>query len=246
MRRMRGTLLNTATVAVGASVGLAVGHAIPPAYKEVALHGLGLVVIGIGVSMFLRGKNPLIAAISIATGGIVGLALGIDAGIGHLAATIRNQLGATGESTFAEGLITSFVLFCVGPMTILGCLQDALEQKIDLLAVKSTLDGIAAVFLAAALGRGVLVTAFLILIFQGGLTLLARPLRKLAGNEDALAEISGAGGAIMLGTAFGLLGIVDLHTANYLPAIFIAPAIALIAPKLLAALPTSKKAPNQE
>jgi len=232
MRRMRGTLLNTATVAVGASVGLAVGHAIPDAYKEVALHGLGLVTMGIGIAMFLRAKNPLIAAISIATGGVIGLALGIDAGIGHLAEAIRHQLGATGESTFAEGLITSFVLFCIGPMTLLGCLQDALERKIDLLSVKATLDGIAAIFLAAALGRGVLITAFLILIFQGALTMLAKPLRPLAKDGDALSEISGAGGAILLGTGLGLIGVVDVHPANYLPAVFIAPAIALLAPKV--------------
>ncbi|AIE86307.1 DUF554 domain-containing protein [Fimbriimonas ginsengisoli] len=225
---MRGTLLNTTTVAVGASVGLLVGHSIPDSYKQVALHGLGLVTVGIGIGMFLRAKNPLISAIAIAFGGIIGLALGIHAGIEHLAEWLKAQLGAHGSSTFAEGLITTFVLFCVGPMTLLGCLQDALERKIDLLALKSTMDGIAAVFFAAALGPGVLVTAGLLLLFQGALTLMARPLRPLAEDPDALAELSGAGGAILLGTGIGLLGLADLHTANYLPAIFLAPLLVLI------------------
>lgn len=222
---MRGTLLNTATVAVGATVGLAVGHGIPEAYKEVALHGLGLVTTGIGVQMFLKTRNPLIAAFSVAMGGIIGLALGIDAGIGALAEWAKAHFGGAGNATFAQGMITSFVLFCVGPMTLLGCLQDSLEKKIDLLSLKSTLDGIAAIFLAAASGVGVLLTAVLVLIFQGALTLLARPLRPLAQDEEALAATTGTGGAILLATGFGLLGIADLHSANYLPSIFLAPVL---------------------
>lgn len=225
---MRGTFLNTATVAVGATIGLLIGKSIPDSYKEVALHGLGLVTVGIGISMFLRAKNPLIAAISVAVGGILGLALGIHAGIAGLAVWTRDHLGAGNGTTFVQGLITSFVLFCIGPMTLLGCLQDALENKIDLLSLKSTMDGMAAIFLAAALGQGVLVTAVLVLVFQGALTLLARPLRSLASHESALGELSGAGGAILVGTGLGLIGLVDLHTSNYLPAIILAPALAIV------------------
>jgi uncharacterized membrane protein YqgA involved in biofilm formation len=117
-------------------------------------------------------------------------------------------------------------------MTLLGCLQDALERKIDLLALKSTMDGIAAVFLAASLGKGVLLTAVLVLLVQGALTLLARPLRPLAQDEEILGELSGAGGAILLGTVIGLLGLADLHTANYLPAIFLAPVLVLVSRRL--------------
>jgi uncharacterized membrane protein YqgA involved in biofilm formation len=232
MPPMRGTLLHTATVTVGSIVGLAVGHSIPDAYKAVALHGLGLVTLGIGISVFLHSKNPLITAISISVGGVLGLALGIHEGITHFAEWARVHLGATSGSTFAQGLVTSFVLFCVGPMTLLGCLQDALEQKIHLLAVKSTLDGIAAVFLAAAMGYGVLVTAILVLIFQGILTLTARRLKPIVDEEGAIDELSGAGGAILLATGLGLLEITDLHSANYLPAIFIAPAIVLISRRM--------------
>src|ERR1700710_428388 len=127
MPRMRGTLLNTATVALGASAGCLLGKEVPGAYQEVALHGLGLVTVGIGISMFLRGKNPLIAAASVAIGGIIGLRLGIHGGIVDLAEWSKVTFGGKGGSRFAEGMITSFVLFCVGPMTLLGCLQDALE-----------------------------------------------------------------------------------------------------------------------
>lgn len=228
---MRGTLLNTATVAAGATLGLMVGRFIPAAYQDVALHGLGLVTLGLGVRMILRGENPLISAVSIALGGVIGLALGIHDGIQWLAEWSRVRLGGD-AGRFAQGLVTAFVLFCVGPMTLLGCLQDALEQKTELLGVKSTMDGIAAIFLAAAMGAGVLLTAVFVLVFQGGITLLARPLRKLAEDPKALSEVSGVGGAILLGTGLGLLGLADLHTANYLPAIFLAPAIALVSERM--------------
>jgi len=228
---MRGTLLNTATVAAGATLGLLVGKAIPGSYQTVALHGLGLVTCGIGIKMFLQGKNPLISAIAVAGGGVLGLALGIHDGIQAIAEWSKVHLGQSGANHFSEGLVTSFVLFCIGPMTLLGCIQDALEKKIELLSLKSTLDGIASVFLAALYGAGVLVTALLLLIFQGLLTLLARPLRPIAENEQMLNETTAAGGAIMVSTGLGLLEIANLKPANYLPAIVIAPIVVMIGQK---------------
>ncbi len=225
---MRGTLLNVASVTVGAAVGLLVGRAAPESFRQVALHGLGLVTCAIGIKMFLQAKNPLIVAASIAIGGVIGVSLGLHSGIESLAEWARNSLGQGESGSFAEGVITSFVLFCVGPMTLLGCIQDALEKKIELLSLKSTLDGIAAVFLAAGLGAGVLITAALMLVFQGALTLGARFLKPVSDDSEALAELSATGGAILLGTGLGLLEIKDLHTANYLPAIFLAPAIVLV------------------
>ena len=220
---MRGTLLNTATVAAGSTVGLLVGKAIPGTYQTVALHGLGLVTCGIGMKMFLQGKNPLIPALAIAGGGVLGLALGIHQGIELVAEWCKAHLGQSGANHFSEGLVTSFVLFCIGPMTLLGCIQDALEKKIELLSLKSTLDGIASIFLAALYGAGVLVTAALVLIFQGTLTLSAKVLRPVAENERMLSETTAVGGAIMMATGLGLLEIANLKPANYLPAILIAP-----------------------
>ena len=229
---MRGTLLNTATVAVGAVIGLAVGKAIPEEAKTVALHGLGLVTVGMSVKMFLQAKNPLIVALSIAIGGLIGLALGLHQGIESIGEWSKLRLGQGDSATFTSGLLSSFVLFCIGPMTLLGCLQDALEHKIDLLSLKSTLDGIAAMFMAAASGAGVLVTAGLLLLFQGGLTLLAKPLSPVANDSEMIEETSGTGGAMLLATGIGLLGLADLHTANYLPAIVIAPGIVWMSRKL--------------
>lgn len=179
---------------------------------------------GIGVRMFLQGKNPLISAVAVAGGGIVGLGLGIDSGIEHIAEWSKAQFGS-GELRFVDGLVTSYVLFCVGPMTVLGCMEDALERKIELLSLKATLDGIASIFLAALYGAGVLAVAPLLLLTQGAITLLAKRLQPLVKEESMLGELTAAGGAIMLATGLGLLDLAKLKPANYLPAIFIAPII---------------------
>ncbi len=226
-KAMRGTLLNTATVAAGAAIGLLVNKHLDRAFQDVALSGLGLVTCGIGLKLFLKSHNVLVAAVAVAVGGVIGLAIGIHAGINALSEWSRVHLGGA-PGTFNQGLITSFVLFCIGPMTILGCIKDGLEGDIELLALKSTMDGIGAIFLAAAFGAGVLVTAVLLLLFQGSLTLLSKPLKRFVQTPMLLDELTASGGAILLGTGIGLLGLKDLHTANYLPALALAPLVALL------------------
>jgi uncharacterized protein len=223
---MRGTLLNTATVLAGATVGHFVGSSIPVDYQTIALSGIGLVAMGLGIKLFLGSKNILIVALAVATGGILGLALGLQAGLDSFAQWAKATLG--GQGRFTEAVITSSVLYCVGPMTLLGCIQDGLEKKIELLGLKSTMDGIVAIFLTATLGDGVFVSAFVVLVFQGALTLLARYLRPLAEDPDYIGEASAAGGTMMLAIGMGLLEIKKLPVASYLPAIFLAPLFVLI------------------
>ena len=224
---MRGTLLNTATVALGGLAGLAVGSGISPEYKQVALSGLGLVVCLIAVRMFFQSKNAVIVVASIALGGILGTALHFTPALDALAEWTRGAFH--GGATFNEALITTSVLFCVGPMTLLGCLQDGMEGKIELLAVKSTLDGISAFFFAATLGPGVIVTAIVVLVVQGAITLSATSLQRFAKDEVLIAEATASGGALMLGIGLGLLEIKKLPMANYVPAIVLAPAFASVA-----------------
>ncbi len=227
---MRGTLLNTATVAAGASLGMLVGAHVPPSYQEVAMSGLGLVVAGIGIKMFLQSKNAVVVLAAIAFGGVIGTALGISSGLENLSEWARQRLG--GGSHFNEGLITCSVLFCVGPLTLLGCIQDGIEGNIELLTVKSTLDGIGSFFFAAALGAGVLVSALFVLVFQGLITLLARPLRPFAKDDDYVAAATGTGGIMMMSIALGLLSIKYLPTANYVPALVLGPVFAGLARRL--------------
>ena len=229
---MRGTLLNAVCVAVGAAIGLLVRSSAPEALMSVALQGLGLVTMGIGFKMFLEGKNVLIVAFSVAIGGVVGHLLGIQEGLGQLADWAKTSAGSLGTGRFQEALVTTTVLFCVGPMTLLGCLEDALENKIDLLALKSVMDGISSVFFAALLGPGVLVTAVVVLVFQGMLTLLARYLKPVADNPALLSEIVATGGALMIAIGLGLAEIVRIPAATYLPALVLAAVLAAVVQRM--------------
>lgn len=227
---MKGTLLNTGTVLVGSLLGLAAGKLLPVAAQDVALSGLGLVSLGMGIKMFLGSKNVLIVAGAIAVGGIFGMLIGIQNGLNLLAESVKSAVG--GGGTFSEGLVAATVLFCVGPMTLLGCIQDGLEGKSELLNLKSTMDGVAAFFLTASLGVGVVFSAASVLLIQGALTLGARPLSRLKDDEAVLSELTGTGGPIMLAIGFSLLGIKKLPTADYLPALVLAPALVMFARKL--------------
>jgi uncharacterized membrane protein YqgA involved in biofilm formation len=218
---MRGTLLNTATVVGGSLVGLAAGNAIPATYQTTVMTGLGLVVLGIGLKMVLSSKNIVVVVAAISLGGILGMLLGIQAGLEGFAEWARVHFQGTGR--FNEAIITTSILFCVGPMTLLGCLQDGLEGKYELLAIKSALDGIGSVFFAAALGPGVLVTAAVLLVVQGCLTLLAKRLSWLARDEEMLSEVTASGGVMMMAISLSLLDIRPIQAAVYLPALALAP-----------------------
>jgi uncharacterized membrane protein YqgA involved in biofilm formation len=224
---IRGTLLNTATVLIGSVSGYELGKGIPSEYQQVALSGLGLVVCLIAVKMFFESKNAIIVIASVAIGGILGQAMHIAPALAAFAEAVRQRFG--GGGTFNEGLITTSVLFCVGPMTLLGCLQDGIEGKIELLAVKSTLDGISSFFFAAALGAGVIVTAFVVLVVQGALTLAARPLHRFAKDAQLISEATAVGGALMLGIGLGLLHMANLSMETYLPSLVLAPLFVLAA-----------------
>lgn len=224
LRRLpRGSILNFATVLLGGGLGWLAGQGMPDDVKQIATIGLGLVTIGMGMRLFLQAKSVLVVASAIAIGGILGELLGIDVGLSAGAEWAKQTLGGSGR--FSEAIITTTVLFCVGPMTLLGCLRDGLARDMELLAIKSLLDGIAAFFFAAALGPGVLVTAFVVLIVQSTLTLLAGLLRPLADDETLLADLTGTGGPILLAIGLGLIGIASIPSENFLPALVLAPVI---------------------
>lgn len=227
----RGTILNTITVAVGAGVGLLLGQSIPESYSSIVLTGLGLITLGLGLRLFLLSKNVLVVAASIALGGILGVALGFQSGIEAFGDWCRAFLGASDSGTFVEAVVAPSVLFCVGPMTLLGCLEDALEDKIDLLAVKSTMDGFAAMLFAVRLGPGVLVSAVVVLVVQGVITLLGARLKPFAENEELIQEASAAGGAMMMAIGIGLLELKKIPVANFLPALVLAPLFVLAGQK---------------
>jgi uncharacterized membrane protein YqgA involved in biofilm formation len=226
---MLGTLVNTATVLAGSLAGLLVrrlartdaGAASPsPRWQAISglvMQGVGLFTIGLGIKMTLDSRQPLVVLLSIVLGAALGQLLGIEEALERLAVRLK-QLSASSESTFVLGFVSASVLFCAGPMTILGSVQDGLQHDPNLLLIKSVMDGVSAVVLASTLGLGVIFSAVTVLVFQGLLTLLAARLQFL-GAAPYLAEFTAAGGIIILAIGIRLLGLKDLKAGNLLPAL---------------------------
>jgi hypothetical protein len=231
-----GTLINVAAVVVGGLLGTLMGDRLPEKTRQTVLAGLGLMTLIIGISMATQTTNVLIPLFSILLGGILGEALRIDDGLNWLGRRAESRFGGAsarqkdGEGgKFAQGFITASLIFCVGPMTILGSLQDGLMGDFSLLTVKSVLDGFAAMALAASLGAGVILSAATVLVYQGGLSLLAMLFATALGGVTRqtpwVIEMTAVGGVVIMSIGFILLDLKRIRTANLLPAIFIAPLI---------------------
>jgi uncharacterized protein len=235
MTAVSGTLLNVLTVLLGATAGLLVGSRLSGRFQEIIMGGIGLAVILIGIQNALVTRNALILLGSILVGGILGELLRLDYHLDSLGDYLQRRLakGGKGSSTFSEAFVTSSIVFCVGPLTILGSIQNGISGDITLLAIKSLLDCFTAFAFAAILGWGVLMSAVTVLIYQGILSLVAATLAGgVAGcpspsdcRNPYIIEMTAAGGLIILGVGLKLLNIKELKLANYLPALAIAPLI---------------------
>ncbi len=230
-----GTLINVATVIAGGALGTLLGNRLPDKMRRTVLDGLGLMTVVIGVTMAIGTKNALIPLFSILIGGLLGEALRIEDGLERLGQWAETRLGrvfgASGGRT-AQGFITASLIFCVGPMTVLGSIQDGLTGDYTLLAIKSLMDGFAAMALAASLGAGVMLSAGTVLAYQGGLSLLAMAFGAALGGVTQttpwVVEMTATGGVVILSIAFLLLDIKRVRAANLLPAVFVAPLLVLL------------------
>jgi hypothetical protein len=223
-----GTLINAATVFVGGALGTWLGGRLPERMRETVLHGLGLVTLLVGIQLASKTQNVLIVMGSILVGGILGEWWRIDRGLERagdwLRATLAKRAGEKQLGRFTEGFVTASLVFCVGPMTILGAIQDGLSGDYSLLAIKSLLDGFAALAFSASLGVGVLFSIITILVYQGALTLLAGLAQQVL-NEVMIAEMTATGGVMILAIGLLLLDLKRIRVANLLPALLIAPVV---------------------
>jgi uncharacterized membrane protein YqgA involved in biofilm formation len=230
---MTGTLLNAATVLIGGSLGLLFGARLPDRLRATVLAGLGLFTAAIGLRLFLQTQNPLYALGGLLIGGLLGEWWRVEDRLAGLGARLEARFagGSSKGSQFVRGFLTASLLFCVGPMTILGSIQDGLTGDFSLLAIKSVMDGFASLALASTLGIGVL---FSILIYQGGLTLLAGTAQSLL-TDAMVSEMTAVGGILLVGLAISsLLEIKPIRTGNLLPALLATPLlvwlVSLVAP----------------
>lgn len=229
---LTGTLLNVATVLIGTTVGLLAGARVPPRMQESLINANGLFVAVLGVSMALRiftdpaslpGYDLAVLA-ALVVGVAVGELLHLHDGLEWLGGWFQRRLSRDEgrPSRIAEGFITASLVFCVGPLTILGAIQNGLTGDTSLLATKSLLDGITSIAFAAAFGPGVYLSILTMLVVQGGISGGAFLLTDVMDPATILA-ITATGGMILLGVALRLLEIKPLRVANFLPALVLAP-----------------------
>ena len=226
---MQGTLVNVGAILLGTLIGELVGGRLSTQLQTRILHGLGLVVLVIGIDNALqwRDTNPLIVLGGVLLGGLAGEALRIEDRLQAVGDRAQRTLAKGGESTVAEGFFTASLIFCVGALAVVGSIQDGLTGNHDTLYTKALLDGFASVALAASLGWGVALSAVSVLIYQGALTLGAGLFQDiLTDGSDALLSLTSAGGVLIIGLSLKLLDIQDVKVGNFLPALLFAPAIA--------------------
>ena len=231
---MTGTLINTGTVLLGTLIGGLLGSRLPERVHTRVLFGLGMVTLILGVENGLEwgeddsGRVLLSVMGGVLLGGIAGEMLRIEDRLQALGDRIQARFAGEGHSTISEGFFTATILFCVGPLTVLGSIQDGLTGDYELLATKALLDGFASIALAAALGFGVGLAAISVLVIQGTITLGAGLFEDVLVGEPLLA-LTSAGGVLIVGIALKLLAIRDVKVGNYLPALLFAPALSALA-----------------
>ena len=226
---MTGTFINIAAILIGGTVGLFFGSRIPERFKNTVIAGMGLFTAAMGLQMFFKSNNQLIVLGALIIGALLGEWLGIEDGLQALGEALEKRFSSDKEigsgSRFVRGFMVSSLLFCIGPLAILGSIQDGLTGDYNLLAVKSMLDGFASIAFASTLGVGVMFSSLIILVYQGGISLLAGQLNAIV-TDPMMAEMTATGGVILLGVAFSnLMEIKKIRVGNFLPALAVAPLI---------------------
>lgn len=254
---MAGTLLNLLTVFIGSATGLLIGHRLSATMQQSVMTGLGLITLVVGLDNALQTGNIIIPLLATALGIIVGEAIGIDAALERFGQSLQRRFSrdqgqgdnkgtasaSDARERFITGFVTASLVFCVGPLTFVGAIQDGmgLASGFEFLAIKSILDMFASMAFAATFGIGVMFTLLTILIVQGGLALFGAVLVRLMsapGVTQALSdnpminEMTAVGGVMLLGLALVLLDIQKPRVANFLPALLIAPALVAAATAL--------------
>ena len=237
---MLGVFVNVAAVLIGSTVGLVCRKGIPDRFKDAIMLAIGLCTLLIGIQGALKTENVLIAILSMVVGTAIGTGLDLDGKVNGLAGLVEKHFagkttaaekGSREEKTltdtpapgsFAQGLVTAFLLWCIGAMTIVGSLQAGISHDYSMLFTKSLLDLISSGMLASSLGVGVIFAAVPLLIFQGGLVLLSGLLEPLL-TASMINEITCVGSLAIMALGLNLIGITKIKVADFLPALLVVP-----------------------
>ena len=222
---MLGVLVNTVAVLIGSTIGLLFKKGIPQKYSDAVMTGIALCTVYIGISGALKGENTIVLIVSMALGAALGTLMDLDSCLNRLGQFLEKKFSKNdGTASIAQGFITASLLFCVGAMTIVGSLTAGLTGDNEMLYTKSVLDLISASMLSVSLGIGVMFSAVFVLVFQGGIAMMAGFLEPVL-TTAAINEIICAGSLMILALGLNMLGITKIKVANYLPALIFAPII---------------------
>ncbi len=232
---MTGAILNVIAVLIGGMIGLLFGARIPERLKETVVAGMGLFTLAMGLQMFLKTENPLIVLGALLIGTLLGEWIRIEDGLHAFGKFLESRFGSKAEvdssNRFIRGFLTASLLYCIGPMTIIGSINDGLSGDYRLIAVKSILDGFASIAFASSLGIGVLFSVIPVFVVQGGISLVAMQAGRFmeitaTAADPRILELTATGGVILIGLSFArLLEIKPIRVGNMLPALFVAPIV---------------------
>ncbi len=221
---MPATFINVALVLLGSAIGLLFRGRIPPRFTRAVTFALGLCVLAIGASAALETRDTLCVIVCMVVGTLLGEALDIEKRMDRVGELLKSKLAFRGQGNarFSEGFVSASVLFCVGAMAINGSLAAGLRGDWSILVSKGVIDGVTSISFAATMGVGVVFSVIPLLLYQGGLTLLAEAVGPYL-SEELVAEMSAVGGLIIVGIAVNMLelGKEKIRVGNMLPAIFL-------------------------
>jgi len=214
---MLGTIVNVITVVAGGSIGLLLNKKLPDRFVKIFFQVVGLFTLFLGLSMALETTHVLHMIMALITGAVIGEALKLEQRMETLGDKLKSRL-KLGNEKFTEGLLTAFLLYCMGSLTILGAIEEGMGGSPKLLLIKSLMDGVSSIALASGLGIGVVFSAIPLLIYQGGITLLAMGFGEFF-PEVYVFELSAVGGILLIGLGISILEIKKIKVMNMLPAL---------------------------
>ena len=221
---MLGVLINCATVIIGSIIGMTFKNLIPKKVTDGIMVGIGLCTIYIGIDGALKGDNTLVLILSMAIGAAIGFIIDLDGKITKFADFATRKFKKDDNDNVAQGFVSACLIFCVGAMTLVGSIQAGVSGDNTMLITKAMLDLISSLALASTFGIGVLLSTLFVFGFQGGLVLIS----SFAGNFLSLSmqnEMICAGSVIIIGLGLNIIGVSKIKVANFIPAMFIAPAL---------------------
>jgi uncharacterized membrane protein YqgA involved in biofilm formation len=214
-----GSIVNALSVILGSFIGISIGNLLPKSIRAIIFQVMGLFTLVLGLKMSLETQALIILLLSLTMGAAIGEKLNIEQKLQILGVKIKNLLKNKNEK-FAEGLVTAFLLFCLGSMTFVGAIEEGINQDRTLLYTKSFMDGITSILLASSFGLGVLVSAIPLLIFQSILTFAALYLEPYL-TSSIINEVSAVGGILILGIGINILEFKKIKVSNMLPSLFL-------------------------